>query len=103
MAAADYARNVSGVIPPPELLDYFKGQMFQALPNGNGWKHEPYRWINRVSIYISVYNAALAYKRASGDLKGKKLIEWTKANKDIVEAVNKVEKLRNGIDNSNNS
>ena len=95
VAAAEYAQG-KDIAPPPELSDYFKGKMLSSLPNGNGWKHEPYRWIERVTAYVSVYNAASQFSEASRNLKGKDLAKWMQANKAIVETVTKVEKMKNG-------
>ena len=93
LAAAEYAISESAK-PPPELSDYFISEMFHSLPNGNGWKNEPARWLSRITIMVSVYNARKAFSNANKTLKGKQLVEWMKNNKSVIDTVKRLEDLK---------
>lgn len=97
LAAADCANN--NVSPPPELSDYFKCELFGALPHGLGWKYEPCKWVQRVTVFVSVYNAHKTFSDANRSYKGKQLVEWMKANKRILNIVKQIDAMRkeNGI------
>jgi len=94
LAAADYALGKKDAIPPLELTDFFKCELFSSLPNGGGWKHEPYKWIQRVTVYNNVYNAIRQHSDAMKRLKGKSRQKWNKENKSVLSTVLSVEKLR---------
>jgi hypothetical protein len=93
LAAADYALGKKDAVPPLELTDYFKCELFNSLPNGNGWKNEPYRWTQRVTAFTNVYNAVKRHSEAKS-LKGKDKQKWNKENKSILSTILSIEKLR---------
>jgi len=94
LAAADYALGKKDVVPPLELSDYFKCELFSSLPNGGGWKQEPFRWLQRVTVFVNVYNAIKSHSEATKRLKGKDLGEWLANNKQTLNVILHIEELR---------
>jgi hypothetical protein len=93
LAAADYALGKKDAVPPLELTDYFKCELFSSLPSGKGWKNEPYRWTQRVTVFTNVYNAVKRHGEAK-NLKGKEKQKWNRENKSTLSIILRIEKLR---------
>lgn len=85
--------------PPPELSDYFTGELFSALPFSGGWKEQPMKWVIRVSRYYNIYSAFKAHSDARSRLKGKEFIKWARDNKRVIDTVTWVEGLKRGSHN----
>ena len=92
LAAADCAK--SDTAPPPELSDYFIGDLLGSLPYSGGWKDQPMKWSKRVSHYWNVYSAYKTHSEARERMKGKDFMKWARQNKKILDTINQVEAMR---------
>jgi hypothetical protein len=94
LAAADCVTGDTA--PPPELQDYFTGELFGALPFSGGWKEQPMRWTSRVSRYYNIYSAFKQHADARRRLKGKDFMQWARQNKRVLDVVKWIEGLKRG-------